>query len=96
MEQDLLKIRAGQAGEQQVRWYWRDMYLEIKDVLFHDFTIQLYDSSHQMDVLFVSRHFILIVEVKNIIGEISLCEARHQFVRQCEDGAVEVFCNPLD
>ena len=96
MEQDLLKIRAGHAGEQQVRWYWQDMHLEIEHVLFHDFTIQLYDSSYQMDVLFVSRHFILIVEVKNIVGEISFCEARHQFVRQREDGAVEGFRNPLD
>ena len=72
------------------------MHLEIEHVLVHDFIIQLYDSSHQMDVLFVSRHFTLIVEVKSIIGEISLCKARHQFVRQREDGAVEGFRNPLD
>ncbi|MGM9948879.1 MAG: nuclease-related domain-containing protein [Lysinibacillus sp.] len=96
MEQDLQKMLAGQAGEQQVRWHWRDMHLAMEHVLFHDFTIQLYGFSYQMDALFVSRHFILVVEVKNIVGEISFCDSRHQFVRQREDGVVEGFRNPLD
>ena len=92
----MLKIRSGLAGEQQVRWYWQGMHLEIEHVLFHDFQ----SSCMILPILWVPYLYrgilFLIVEVKNIIGEISLCEARHQFVRQCEDGAVEVFCNPLD
>lgn len=95
-EQDLLKIKAGQAGEQQVRWYWQDMQLKIEYTLFHDFTFQLQDSFYQIDFLFISKHFILILEVKNIVGEISLCDTRHQFVRQREDGVAEGFRNPLD
>lgn len=72
------------------------MHLEIEHALFYDFTIQLDDAFYQLDVLFISKYFILIVEVKNMVGGISFCDSRHQFVRKREDGVEEDFRNPLD
>lgn len=95
-EGDLRKVLAGQAGEQQVRWHWQDMHWEMEHVLFYDFIMQLHGFSYQMDVVIVSRHFILVIEVKNMVGEISFHEARHQFVRRREGGGLEGFRNPLD
>ena len=96
LEEDLLKIEAGYSGEQYVDLRWQDMNLQIKHALFHDYSIQLGDFSYQMDTVFVCQHFILIIEIKNIVGEIHVDNEKHQFIRIKPDGTTEGFRNPVD
>ncbi|MGM9945066.1 MAG: nuclease-related domain-containing protein [Lysinibacillus sp.] len=96
LEEDLLKIEAGYAGERYVDLRWQDMNLQIKHALFQDYSIQLGDFSYQMDTVFVCQHFILILEIKNIVGEIHVDNEKHQFIRIKPDGTREGFRNPVD
>ena len=96
LEEDLLKIEAGYVGERYVDLRWQDMNLQIKHALFHDYSIQLDDFSYQMDTVFVCQHFILILEIKNIVGEIYVDNEKHQFIRIKSDGTKEGFRNPVD
>ena len=96
LEEDLLKIEAGYAGEQYVDLRWQDMNLQIKHALFHNYSIQLGNSSYQMDTIFVCQYFILIVEIKNIVGEVHVDNEKHQFIRIKSDGTKEGFRNPVD
>ena len=96
LEEELMRIEAGYAGEQYVDLRWKDMNLQVKHALFHDYSIQLEDFSYQMDTVFVCQHFILILEIKNIIGEIHIDHEKHQFIRIKPDGTTEGFRNPVD
>ncbi len=49
-----------------------------------------------MDTVFVCQHFILILEIKNIVGEIHVDNEKHQFIRIKSDGTKEGFRNPVD
>ncbi|MDM5246294.1 nuclease-related domain-containing protein [Lysinibacillus sp. G4S2] len=93
------RTKAGIAGEQRVDREWREIYLEHAYYLLHD--VELKDesaggSTHQMDTLFMSQHFVLIVEIKNIVGHVEYMEDNHQFIRITSDGRVDGFRNPFD
>lgn len=96
LEEDLLKVEAGYAGEQYVDLRWQDMNLQMEHALFHDYSMKLGDFSYQMDTVFVCKHFILILEIKNIVVEIHVDNEKHQFIRIKPDGTKEGFRNPVD
>ena len=88
-------LRAGLAGERRVDREWKE--LNLSHYLFHDFTtVNGAGNTHQMDTVFVCKHFVLVVEVKNVGGRIDFDDQRRQFVRAREDGTVESFMNPVD
>lgn len=89
------RLRAGLYGERLVDREWKE--LKLPHYLFHDFqTINGTNNEHQMDTVFVCKHFVLVVEVKNVTGRIDFDDERHQFVRLREDGVLESFKNPVD
>lgn len=49
-----------------------------------------------MDTLFVSSHFIYILEIKNVSGSIWYEEDKYQFLRKKWNGEVESFQSPFD
>lgn len=96
--QELLKrTRAGVAGELRVDRAWEEIHVQYAYYVLHD--IELISDSgytHQMDTLFICQYFILIVEIKNIVGRVEYMENNHQFIRTTTDGKVDGFHNPFD
>ena len=89
------RLRAGIIGERLVDREWKE--LKVPHYLFHDLhTVNGVEQEHQMDTVFVCKHFVLVVEVKNISGRIDFDDERHQFVRLRDDGVWESFRNPVD
>lgn len=88
-------LRAGYAGERRVDHEWREV--NVPGILLHDFTcFNEFGHSHQMDTIFICKHFVLVVEVKNVGGRIDFDDQRRQLLRTREDGTVESFMNPVD
>lgn len=93
----LNRTRAGYAGEQRVDQEWQNIYLEHMYYLLHDVVLKAEGGSiHQIDTLLMSQNFILIVEIKNIVGHIEYMEDHHQFIRITSEGKVDGFRNPFD
>ncbi|MER1998375.1 MAG: nuclease-related domain-containing protein, partial [Lysinibacillus sp.] len=90
-----IQLRTGFAGERRVDREWREV--NTPGILLHDFTCRNdFGHTHQIDTIFVCKHFILVVEVKNVSGRIDFDDTRRQFLRTREDGKVESFMNPVD
>lgn len=93
----LNRTRAGDAGEQRVDQEWQSIYLEQTQYLLHDVVLKDEGGSiHQMDTLLMSQNFIVIVEIKNIVGRVKYMEDNHQFIRITSDDKVDGFRNPFD
>ncbi|KOS61756.1 NERD domain-containing protein [Lysinibacillus agricola] len=93
----LNRTRAGYAGEQRVDQEWQEIYLEQAHYLLHDVQLKAEGGAiHQIDTLYMSRNFVLIVEIKNIVGRVEYMEDNHQFIRITSDGRVDGFRNPFD
>lgn len=90
-----VQAKSGYIGERRLDREWRDA--NIRGHLLHDFTcFNAAGHSHQMDTVFICKHFILVVEVKNITGHIHFNLQTRQLVRHRDDGVIEAFTNPID
>lgn len=90
-----MQLRTGFIGERRVDREWREV--NVPGMLLHDFTCRNeFSHSHQLDTVFICKHFLLVVEVKNVSGRIDFYDERRQFLRTREDGRVESFMNPVD
>lgn len=89
---ELIRLQQGLLGERYVDQNWHDMQLDEPYYLLHDFQT----NAHQIDTIFLCQKFLLIIEIKNIVGRIDFDEERHQFTRTLEDGTIQGFRNPLD
>lgn len=88
-------LNSGYAGERRVDNEWREV--AISGQLLHDFTCRnSIGNTHQMDTVFICKHFILVLEIKNVAGRIDFDDKKRQFLRTREDGTVESFNNPID
>ena len=88
-------LRAGYNGERRVDREWKEV--NVPGLLFHDFScFNEFGHTHQMDTVFVCKHFVLVVEVKNVSGRIDFDDRSRQFVRTREDGKLESMMNPVD
>ena len=52
--------------------------------------------SIQIDTLYISKKFILTLEVKNIAGHVRFDQMQHQFIRTKESGEMASFTNPVN
>ena len=52
--------------------------------------------SIQIDTLYISKRFILSLEVKNITGHVRFDQMQHQFIRTKESGEMAGFTNPVN
>ena len=72
----------GFEGEQFADKYWEDLRLTIPYYLLHSFeSMHTKGYRHQMDTIFVCQHFVFIVELKYIAGEIHYDEKTNQLWR---------------
>lgn len=89
------QTKSGYIGERRLDREWKDA--SINGIFFHDFTcFNEASHCHQIDTIFVCKHFVLVIEVKNITGRIDFNPKTRQLVRRLEDGSIEAFNSPID
>lgn len=87
------RIQAGDLGEKVVMNLLEHLQLPYDFFIFHNLSLSL-ETKVQFDVLFLSEHYILILEVKNIKGSVVLRQNPSQLVRTLPNGEVQVFNSP--
>ncbi|WKA57952.1 nuclease-related domain-containing protein [Planococcus shenhongbingii] len=92
----LRRISAGYHGEQRIDSLWHEIDIPIPHYFIHDLFIQKQQSSHQIDTLLITSHFILILEVKSISGLLHFDVQTRQFSRTNKDGSIDGLRNPDD
>lgn len=87
--------KAGYDGELRLDREWKDAGLN--GLLFHNFTcFNQVGYRHQIDTIFVCKHFVLVAEVKNVAGRIFMNPKTRQLVQQIENQPVSGFQSPID
>lgn len=89
------KAKVGYDGELRLDREWKE--IGASGMLFHDFTF--YNSashSHQIDTIFVCKHFVLVIETKNMAGKIVFNPNTRQLIRTFRNGESEAFNDPID
>ncbi|MEO4054148.1 nuclease-related domain-containing protein [Solibacillus sp. CAU 1738] len=96
-EEQLKRLEAGYAGECRADRYWEELEWPESHYLFYNYeTVNQYGYTHQIDTIFLTTKYLLIVEIKNIAGVMKIDMEHHQFLRTTSDGRVENFVNPVD
>ncbi|MGE7601104.1 nuclease-related domain-containing protein [Peribacillus sp. NPDC097675] len=91
---DFNKNMAGYKGEQRVISALRALP-EKEYLIFHDLRLLGTPYPFQMDILILTPYFLLILEVKNIAGEIYFDQTFNQLIRTKADGKTEAFDDPI-
>lgn len=94
IEDDQAKRKAGYKGEQNLSYYLTflpEEYDVIRDIRL----VNEHGHGFQMDTLILSPRFILISDVKNIIGTLYFDKESEQFIRTINDKE-EGFSNPIN
>lgn len=93
---ELYKIaKAGYDGELRLDREWKD--IRAPGMLFHDFTF--YNSathSHQIDTIYVCKHFVLVIETKNLAGKIDFNPNTRQLIQSFNNGQSRAYNDPVD
>ncbi|MFF2286179.1 nuclease-related domain-containing protein [Peribacillus butanolivorans] len=91
---DIKKIKAGYSGEYRVLSTLNALP-EKEYLLFHDLRLIGSPFPFQMDLLILTSYFLLIIEVKNMAGEIYFDNTFNQLIRTNIDGKTEAFDDPI-
>lgn len=87
--------KAGYDGELRFDREWKDA--SINGLFFRNFTcFNQVGYRHQMDTIFICKHFVFVAEVKNITGRIFMNPKTRQLVQQTENKPVAAFQSPID
>lgn len=93
----LSNLQAGFYGEQRSDRELADFTIPHKHYLLHNLELlNLQDFPHQMDSIVFSPHFLLILEIKNITGQLFYKLGHHEFGRIRMDGTKENFSDPFE
>lgn len=92
IQADFAKRRAGYYGERSLCYYFHQ--LPPTSYLFHNLRLVQHDSPFEMDVLILFPTFALIIETKNIVGEIHFDSQFGQLIRTWNDKK-EAFPDPI-
>ncbi|MBV7505733.1 NERD domain-containing protein [Bacillus sp. sid0103] len=93
IEKDLAKRWAGYWGEIALANYVKEIHHD-RYLVFHDLQLQFNGIHFQIDTLLLSKHYILIIEAKNIAGTLTFDNTFKQLIRTNEDGSEESFEDP--
>lgn len=90
------RLDAGFAGEQRVDKEWDEIVCPNTFFVLHNVLLaNTANHFHQLDTLFICKHFILVVEIKNINGKLDFDGTTYQCTRTKPDGTVEGFPNAI-
>ncbi|MGM0839027.1 MAG: nuclease-related domain-containing protein [Bacillota bacterium] len=93
IEQDFAKRMAGYKGELSMSYHLSFLNPQ-KHLIFHSIRLKNNNYAFQMDILILTTRYILILEIKNIIGTVLFESHFDQFIRTL-NGKEEGFLNPL-
>ena len=90
-------LKKGYYGELRADREWKDMHIQREHYLFYSFEAKnKFGHTFQMDTLFMCRHFILVMESKDIGGRLDFDDTTRQFTQTRASGEVLSFSNPID
>ena len=84
IEKDMIAIRAGIAGEDNIKYELRNSHMPM--YVIQDFTITHNDLKSQIDFVVVTRGLVFIIECKNLYGDITV-DNKGQFIRKMNYGS---------
>lgn len=88
---------AGIIGELLVDREMDELILGEDHFIFRNYESKSHtQKSIQIDTLYISKKFILTLEVKNISGHVRFEQMQHQFIRTKDSGEMESFTNPVN
>lgn len=91
------KMSAGFAGERYVDRVWKEIDLPSPFQLIHDYCfVNDAGFTHQVDTIFITPHFLCLLEIKNIAGRLDFDDERRQCIRTMADGRIESMLYPVD
>lgn len=93
VEAEFSKCRAGYQGEQSLEFFLL-LLPEEDNLIFHNLRLMNHSYFFQIDFLLLSSKFILLLEVKNIAGELFFDNDFHQLIRTI-DGKSNAFDDPI-
>ncbi len=83
-------MSAGFQGELRVDRLWQEMNLTFPHQIFYDYCfINNSGFTHQIDTLFVTPHFLCLIEIKNILGKLDFDDVKRQCIRTTSDGKID-------
>ena len=90
-------LKKGYYGELRADREWQDMHIQREHYLLYSFEAKnQFGHTFQMDTLFMCRHFILVMESKDIGGRLDFDDTTRQFTQTRANGEVLSFSNPID
>lgn len=96
-QKQLAWVKSGYVGEKRVDREWIDMKIQFPHILLHGLMAENDQGfQHQLDTLFLSQHFVFVLEIKYYSGFIEFNEQTHQCIKKNFDGVVESYSNPID
>ena len=88
---------AGIMGELLVDREMDELVIDEDHFIFRNYESKSHtQKSIQIDTLYISKKFILTLEVKNIAGHVRFDQMQHQFIRTKESGEMVSFTNPVN
>ncbi|MDQ0353086.1 ribosomal protein L37AE/L43A [Alkalibacillus filiformis] len=92
VETELYRERSGYAGELRVDYPLSK--LDFPHFILHDLRLRLFQNFFQMDTLLLTERFVLILEVKNFTGIITINPTFNQLI-QTVDGETHTYDDPV-
>ena len=93
VQSKILSAKAGIKGEKNVKLIFNKYTFSFEYAVLLDLNLS-FNGKFQVDALFITRHYILILESKNIIGELSFERDPLCLRRVLESGQVDVYESP--
>lgn len=82
IEQDIKKLKYGQAGENKVYYELKNSFIPI--ICMHDLRLNYRGNVAQIDFLVLTSKYIYVIECKNLMGDISITQDG-EFIRYIKD-----------
>lgn len=90
---EYMRINAGDIGEKFIMETIEKLQLPYDFYIFHNLSLFI-ESKIQIDILIITKYYVIILEVKNIKGAIEFSQNPKQLIRTLPNGEMHVFNSP--
>lgn len=90
---EYMRINAGDIGEKFIMETIEKLQLPYDFFIFHNLSLFI-ESKIQIDILIITKYYVIILEVKNIKGAIEFSQNPKQLIRTLPNGEMHVFNSP--
>lgn len=90
---EYMRINAGDIGEKFIMEKLEKLQLPYDFYIFHNLSLFI-ESKIQIDILIITKYYVIILEVKNIKGAIEFGQNPKQLIRTLPNGEIHVFNSP--